>query len=106
MANNNDNFINDDIPLEKLLEKVDNKYKIVMMAAKRARQLNDGARPLVKTEEKYSTLALREILEGKLQMVEHPKKKKGEESEPRLSGISFSGGSSEEDDGDKDSEDD
>jgi DNA-directed RNA polymerase subunit omega len=106
MANDDNNFFNDAIPLEKLLEKVDNKYKIVMMAAKRARQLNDGAMPLVKTEEKYSTLALREILEGKLEMVENLKKKKGEKSEPRLSGISFSGGSSEEEDEDKDSEDD
>ena len=105
MTNNNDDFTtNDDIPLEKLLKKVDNKYKIVMIAAKRARQLNDGSKALVKMKGKHSALALGEILEGKLEVTEQQNKKEGTQSEPNLSGINFSGGKDEKDEDDEDSE--
>lgn len=95
--NNDDNTIEDDIPLEKLLEKVDNKYKIVMIAAKRARQLNDGSRAMIKMKGKHSAIALGEILEGKLEVTEQQMKKKGTQSEPNLSGINFSGGKDKDD---------
>ena len=99
-----DSMMNPDVPLEKLLEKVDNKYKVVMIAALRARQLNDGARPLVKMEGKYSALALRELLDEKLLIKDLQKKKKGAKSEPKLSGINFAEGSNEKDENDEDTE--
>jgi len=35
------------VPIEDLMEHVDSKYRLVMVAAKRAKQLNRGAVPLV-----------------------------------------------------------
>ena len=50
-----------------LLEKVDNRYSLVIMTAKRARQLAQGAQPLTdKKEATYVTLAADEIAEGKV----------------------------------------
>jgi DNA-directed RNA polymerase omega subunit len=52
---------------DKLDEKVDSVYRLVLIAAGRARQLGRGARPLVKTDaKKASTIALEEILAGKV----------------------------------------
>ena len=54
-----------------LLKKVDNRYELVVMTAKRARQLSKGAKPLThKKEESTVTLAADEIAEGKVIMVE------------------------------------
>ena len=56
-----------EIPMEKLLEKVDNPYELVMLAAKRTRQLTQGSPKLVEGDDlKLSTIALREIAEGKI----------------------------------------
>ena len=55
------------IPKDKLDEKVDSRYRLVLIAARRARQLGKGAKPLVKTDaRKASTIALEEILAGKV----------------------------------------
>lgn len=54
-------------PMRELLEKVDNRYTLVVEAAKRARQLVDGAPKLIKTDsEKPVSIAIREINEGKI----------------------------------------
>ncbi len=54
-------------PMDELLEKVDNRYTLVVETAKRARQLVDGAPRLVKvTVDKPVTIAVREINEGKI----------------------------------------
>lgn len=56
------------IMLEDLEEIVSNKYLAVNIAARRARQLNEGERPTIKTGVvKPSTIALRELVEGKLE---------------------------------------
>lgn len=50
-----------------LLEKIDNKYSLVLIAAKRARQIVDGEN--VDTEEENKnpvSIAAEEIVEGKL----------------------------------------
>lgn len=53
--------------VNELLEKVDDRYKLVIVTAKRARQLSDGAEPLTdKLEESMVTLAAQEIAEGKV----------------------------------------
>ncbi len=49
------------------LENVDNRFQLVLAAAKRARQINLGAEPLVALEnDKPTVLALREIAAGKI----------------------------------------
>lgn len=54
-------------PLEALLDRVDNKYALVIVAAKRARQLKEGALPMVDVETSNPvTIALEEISAGKI----------------------------------------
>jgi DNA-directed RNA polymerase subunit omega len=54
------------ITVEDCLDKVDNRFELVMVAAKRARQLATGGKePLVQEEsDKPTVIALREIEEG------------------------------------------
>lgn len=53
--------------LESLMEKVDSKYTLVTLAAKRARQLTDGDTPLVDVDtNKYVSVAMEEIDAGKI----------------------------------------
>ena len=50
-----------------LLKIVDNRYELVIMSAKRARQIASGSKPLTKVDEKSPvTLAVNEIAEGKV----------------------------------------
>ncbi len=54
-------------PLEELLEQVESKYALVMVAAKRARQLKDGVLPLVDIDSTNPvSIALEEIATGKV----------------------------------------
>lgn len=54
-------------PLEALLDRVESKYALVIVAAKRARQLKEGALPLVDIDSSNPvTLALEEIAAGKI----------------------------------------
>ncbi len=54
--------------LEDLLAHVDSKYRLVIVAAKRAKQLNRGAGPLIATRSfKPIYVALDELASGKLQ---------------------------------------
>ena len=53
--------------LEKSLNKVSHRYLLVVLAAKRARQLNRGAAPQVETKhQKPTSIALEEVAEGKV----------------------------------------
>lgn len=53
------------LTVEDCLENVDNRYDLVILAARRARQIAFGADPLVKeNRDKPTVLALREIAEG------------------------------------------
>lgn len=53
------------ITVEDCLEKVPNMFQLVLVAAKRARQLANGAHPMVDWEnDKPTVVALREIAEG------------------------------------------
>ena len=57
------------ITVEDCLEVVDNRFELVMMAAKRARQLANGVEPLLDNHEsgdKPTVLALREIAARKI----------------------------------------
>lgn len=51
------------------LEKVDNRFELVLMASRRARQLMDGADASLELEnDKPTVVALREIAEGNITM--------------------------------------
>lgn len=53
--------------LEKSLDKVPNRYLLVVLAAKRARQLNRGAQPQLETKQKKPTsVALEEIADARI----------------------------------------
>jgi DNA-directed RNA polymerase subunit omega len=53
--------------LDKSLDKISNRYLLVVLASKRARQLNRGATAQVETKHKKSTsTALEEIAHGKI----------------------------------------
>lgn len=53
------------LTVEDCLENVDNRYDLVILAARRARQIAFGADPLVKEDkDKPTVLALREIADG------------------------------------------
>ncbi len=53
------------ITVEDCIEKVNNRFELVLLATKRARQVARGAAPLVDEEnDKPTVIALREIAEG------------------------------------------
>ena len=55
------------VSLDGLLQKVPSKFNLVMVAAKRARQIKDGAPKLVTTESVNPvTIAMEEILAGRI----------------------------------------
>ena len=50
-----------------LLEKIDNRFELVILVSKRARQISAGELPLTKVKEKSAvTIAANEIAEGKV----------------------------------------
>jgi len=62
------------VSMEDLLDKTNSVYKLVILASKRALELNDGSPKLVETEnKKISTIALEEIKCGKISMKEKNK---------------------------------
>jgi len=53
------------VTVEDGLERVDNRFELTLLAAKRARQILNGHKPLVEIEnDKPTVLALREIAQG------------------------------------------
>ena len=55
------------VPFEDLMEHIDSKYRLVIVAAKRAKQLNRGAVPLIQPRTQKPTYqALEEVAAGKL----------------------------------------
>jgi len=66
------------LTVEDCLDNVDNRFDLVLLASKRARQLAMGAEPLVPTnKDKPTVVALREIAEGKItaenvETIQHP----------------------------------
>lgn len=54
------------ITVEDCLQHVPNRFELVLLAARRAKQLLKGARPLVESDNKEVVTALREIGAGKV----------------------------------------
>lgn len=60
----------DTFPLEKFLDKGNGVYTLCLLAAKRAIMLNRGAPSLIQEPGKVTTLALEEIIQGKIRLRE------------------------------------
>ena len=54
------------ITIEDCLKNVPNRFQLIVIAARRAKELLKGARPLVGSENKEVVTALREIAAGKV----------------------------------------
>lgn len=54
------------ITVEDCLDKVTNRFELVLLASKRARTLFKGAKPLIDSENREVVVALREIAAGKV----------------------------------------
>ena len=55
------------VPIEELLKQSGSLYKLVLLAAKRAKEVADGAPRLVESDHrKVTSVALEEILQGKV----------------------------------------
>ena len=55
------------VAIEELLKKSGSVYKLVILAAKRAKELAEGSPPLVETSHhKVTSIALEEILQGRV----------------------------------------
>ena len=55
------------VPIEELLKRCGSVYRLVILAAKRAKELADGSVPLVDVpQRKITSVALEEILQGKV----------------------------------------
>ncbi len=52
------------ITVEDCLSKISNRFELVMLASKRARQLFKGARPLIESDNREVVVSLREIAAG------------------------------------------
>jgi DNA-directed RNA polymerase subunit omega len=63
------------ITVEDCLQKIPNRFELIVVAARRAKDLLKGARPLVSSENKEVVTSLREIAAGKVWPV-HPKETK------------------------------
>lgn len=75
------------ITVEDCIERVTNRFELVLLATRRARQITRGATPLVEVEnDKPTVLALREIAEGKIdagalsEMVDEDTEDQGEDA--------------------------
>ena len=55
------------VPIEELLKRCGSIYRLVILAAKRAKELSEGSPPLIETHyRKATSVALDEILKGKV----------------------------------------
>ena len=59
------------ITVEDSLEKVPSRFSLVLLAAKRAKELLKGAKPRVHSENRAIVTALREIADGKVKLEEN-----------------------------------
>jgi DNA-directed RNA polymerase subunit omega len=54
------------ITVEDCLQKVNNRFELVLLASTRARQLFKGAKPLIESDNGEVVVALREIADGEV----------------------------------------
>ncbi len=62
------------ITVEDCLKKVESRFELVILGARRAKMIMKGAKPLVETDNRPIVNALREVAEGKVKFI-GPKRK-------------------------------
>lgn len=68
------------ITVEDCLEKVESRFELVLLAARRAKMIMKGAKALVESDNRPIVTALREIAAGKVRFVD-PKAKKSQRTD-------------------------
>ena len=68
------------ITVEDCLRKVESRFELVILAARRAKMIMKGAKPLVESDNRSIVNALREVASGNVKF-EHPENK-GKGSDP------------------------
>jgi len=68
------------ITVEDCLKKVESRFELVILAARRAKMIMKGAKPLVDTDNRSIVTALREVAGGKVQFKRPEDGEKGNES--------------------------
>ncbi len=68
------------VTVEDCLKNVESRFELVTLAAKRAKMLMKGAKPLVETDNRPIVNALREVAAGKVKFV-NPKEKQARSSQ-------------------------
>jgi DNA-directed RNA polymerase subunit omega len=64
------------ITVEDCLKTVESRFELVILAARRAKMLLKGAKPLAQTDNRHIVTALREIASGKVKFVDPREKEK------------------------------
>jgi DNA-directed RNA polymerase subunit omega len=64
------------ITVEDCLRKVESRFELVILAARRAKMIMRGAKPLVESDNRPIVSALREIAEGKVKFIDPKEKQK------------------------------
>ena len=65
---------------EKKLENLRNRYELIIVAAKRSRQLRDGSQPLILVgSDKEAVIALQEVLDGLVVATDVPRQRRDNE---------------------------
>jgi len=68
------------ITVEDCLRKVDSRFALVILAARRAKMIMKGATPLVESDNRPIVNALREVAAGKVQFIDPREKEKQKET--------------------------
>ena len=74
------------ITVEDCLEKVSIRFELVMLAARRAKMLIRGAKPVAESTNRAIVTALREVAAGKVYFVEPPEEDHGEDEVNQIEG--------------------
>ena len=67
------------ITVEDCLKKVESRFELVILAARRAKLLMRGAKPLVEADNRAIVMSLREVAAGKVKFKYPKDKEKGDE---------------------------
>jgi DNA-directed RNA polymerase subunit omega len=67
------------ITVEDCLKKVGSRFELVILAARRAKMIMKGAKPLVETNNRPIVTALREVAVGKVKFIDPKEKEKRSE---------------------------
>lgn len=69
------------VTVEDCLKRVESRFELVILAAKRAKMMIKGAKPLVETDNRPIVNALREVATGKVKFVDPKEKQAGSSKE-------------------------